>query len=227
VGYGAERGTPHRPQVLVKTYKREGQPLHWWQIALEVTRTVAAVAVPIVVAVVGYRLNRRLKIWEASQWRNQELIKARLDYYQSIAPKLNDLMCYFTFIGSWKELTPPGVVALKRELDREFFTALPLFSQGSETAYIAFMDTCFLTFGAWGEDAKLRTGYGRRRDAFPQWDPAWDQVFTHAQDEGVSPDELKAFRERYDAVLRALAKDIELLEPRDRYATADISINAH
>lgn len=46
----------------------------WWQVVLEVVRTVAAVAVPIVVAVVGYRLNRRLKIWEASQWRNQELI---------------------------------------------------------------------------------------------------------------------------------------------------------
>ncbi len=201
--------------------------MQWWQVALEVTRTVAAAAVPVVVAVVGYRLNRRLKVWEASQWRNQELIKARLAYYQVIAPKLNDLMCYFTFIGAWKTLTPPDVVALKRSLDREFFTGLPLFSRGSEAAYLAFMDACFATFGSWGEDAKLRTGYGRRREAVPAWDASWERMFTHTENEGVTPDALVVVRTRYDAVLRALAKDIELLEPRDRYAPADISRNAH
>ena len=78
-----------------------------WQIVLEVIRTLSALAIPIVVAFLGYKLNRRAKELEVSQWRNQELIKARLSYYQSLAPRLNDLLCYFTFIGKWKELTHP------------------------------------------------------------------------------------------------------------------------
>ncbi|HEX4705710.1 MAG TPA: hypothetical protein VH352_26565, partial [Pseudonocardiaceae bacterium] len=68
---------------------------------LDFAKTLAAVAVPVVVAVVGHRLSLRLKLWEASQWRNQELIKARLLYYGQLAPMINDVMCYLTFIGRW------------------------------------------------------------------------------------------------------------------------------
>ncbi len=200
----------------------------WWQVALDVVRTVAAVAVPIVVAVVGYRLNRRLKLWEASQWRNQELIKARLEYYRSLAPKLNDIICYFTFVGHWKELTPPRLIALKRELDREFYSALPLFSEASNTAYQGLMETCFATFGAWGEDARLKTGFVRRREAMGHsWQTEWERMFTHAEDQNLPSEELQALRDAYDAVLRALAKDIELIEPRDRYAPDRVSLNAY
>lgn len=197
------------------------------EIALDVARTLAAIAVPVVVAILGYRLNRRLKQWEASQWRNQELIKARLAYYQAIAPDLNDLMCYFTFIGAWKTFTPPEVVEIKRRVDRNFFCALPLFSVESDEAYVAFTAACFATFGRWGDDAKLRTGFVRRRDASKAWDPSWEPMFTHAEDTGVSGEELAQFRLRYDAVLRAMTKDIELLTPRERYATSEIVRNAH
>src|SRR5882672_3058426 len=102
---------------------------------LDLVRTVAAVSVPVVVAIVGYRLNHRLKRWEASQWRNQELIKARLQYYAQLAPMVNDLMCYLTFIGRWKELTPPQVIQLKRDADRLFLSVAPLFSQHAVDAY--------------------------------------------------------------------------------------------
>lgn len=88
---------------------------------VEVVQAVSAVSVPIVVAVIGYKLNQRLKLYEASQWRNQELIKARLQYFDQLAPMLNDLMCYLTFVGRWKELTPPDVIALKRDIDRLFY----------------------------------------------------------------------------------------------------------
>ncbi len=198
------------------------------ELTLDLIRTVATVAVPIVVAVLGYRLNRRLKLYEASQWRNQELIKARLTYYQSLAPKLNDLMCYFTFIGSWKQMTPPDVVRLKRELDREFYSALPLFSTGTDEAYQKLMGACFATFGRWGEDAKLRTGYVRRRQAIGHgWQPDWERMFTHAEDQHMPREELSGFRSAYDGVLRALARDIELIDARDRYATAEASLNAY
>ncbi len=198
------------------------------QIALDVVRTLATVAVPVVVAVLGYRLNKRLKLYEANQWRNQELIKARLTYYQSLAPKLNDLLCYFTFIGGWKELTPPDVVRLKRELDREFYSALPLFSTGTDEAYRRLLNACFETFGPWGEDAKLKTGWVQRREAMGQaWQPAWERMFTHMEYRMMAKQDLDVFGQAYDGVLKALARDIELVAARDRYATEEIKFNAY
>lgn len=194
---------------------------------LQLVSTLAAIAVPIVVAVVGYRLNQRLKLWEASQWRNQELIKARLQYFDRLAPMLNDLMCYYAFIGRWKEISPPEVVALKRDADRLFLSVAPLFSQRAVDAYQEFMALCFETHTGWGVDARIRSGFVRRRDAMrDRWNPEWETMFSHSEHDAVMPRDLTAIREGYDSVLLALAEDIELLSPRDRYAPSSVLYNA-
>lgn len=185
-------------------------------MVLQLISTLAAIAVPIVVAVVGYRLNQRLKLWEASQWRNQELIKARLQYFDRLAPMLNDLMCYFTYIGRWKELTPPDVIAIKREADRLFLSVAPLFSQRAVDEYQEFSRLCFAMGSGWGLDARLRTGFTTRREAPAgvPWRAEWEQLFVPADE---IPKE-KAFKDGYDRLLAALVEDIELLSPLGRYA---------
>lgn len=195
---------------------------------LDLVSTVAAVAVPIVVAVIGYRLNQRLKLWEASQWRNQELIKARLQYFGQLAPMFNDLMCYFTFIGRWKEISPPEVIALKRDTDRLFLSVAPLFSQRAVDEYREFMGRCFLMASRnWGEDARIRSGFVRRRDAWlGAWLAEWEDMFTHTEDDEIEAGDMVAIREHYDRLLVALVEDIELLTPRDRYAPAAVVPNA-
>jgi hypothetical protein len=194
---------------------------------LDLVKTLAAVSVPVVVAVVGYRLNQRIKQWEASQWRNQELIKARLQYYGQLAPMLNDLMCYLTFIGDWKKLTPPEVIELKRTADRLFFSVAPLFSERAVDAYQEFMGACFETYAGWGRDALIRSGFVRRREARgASWNLEWSALFTHAENEGITQSDQTAVRNGYDRLLGALAKDIELSEARDRYVTAPANINA-
>lgn len=146
---------------------------------------VGAVTTPFAVAVVGYVVSRQLKALEARQWRSQELIAARLGFYREIAEPLNDLMCYFTFIGRWKELTPPDVVALKRSLDKTFHTLSPFFSRDVERSYNEFMDLCFDTFGSWGADARLKTSC-RRRQAVKseEWLSSWNAMFAYEADEG-------------------------------------------
>ena len=116
----------------------------------------AAILVPIVVVAFGYVISRRLRKLESQQWRSQELIAARLRYYREIAEPLNDLMCYFTFIGPWKKLTPPDVISLKRSLDKTFYTLVPFFDVNTKKSYDRFMDLCFASYGRWGEDARLR-----------------------------------------------------------------------
>src|SRR6516165_6615661 len=155
---------------------------------------LGALAVPVVVAVMAARFNRQLKRWEANQWRNQELIKARLEYYRQLVPKLNDLLCFFDYLGAWQDLTPPAVLGLKRLVDKEFHCAKPLFSDAVEEAYYVFMDLCFATFGGMGTSAKFRTGFGHRRDALgPQWSADWESMFTLVGREASSA-ERKAMR---------------------------------
>lgn len=204
-----------------------GRVLHCLPVILELVQTLAAVAVPIVVAVIGYRLNQRLKLWEASQWRNQELIKARLQYFDRLAPMLNDLMCYLTFIGRWKELTPPDVVALKRDADRLLYSVAPLFSQSAVEAYQDFLGHCFRMRSQWGADARIRSGFVRRREAAgDDWRTEWERLFTHAEGDEIKESEMAATLAAYDRVLAALVEDVELLAPRQRYAPDGVSVNA-
>ena len=54
------------------------------------------------------------------QWTNQRLIEKRLTLYDTVAPQLNALLCFYTWIGYWKDISPDDVIRAKRELDRTF-----------------------------------------------------------------------------------------------------------
>jgi hypothetical protein len=195
-----------------------------WTLVAQAVTAVATLAVPVVVAVMAHRFNDQLKRWEANQWRNQELIRARLEYYRELVPQLNDLMCYLTFIGRWKEMTPPEAIGIKRTLDRSFYCAAPLFSEDVLKGYDVFMDACFVVFGGMGTNARLRSTFGPRQQAAGvDWDPAWAEHFTHPADAGHPVDEIVAIRRAYDALISGFANDIELNAPRQRYLTADDS----
>jgi hypothetical protein len=181
----------------------------------------------VAVAAIGFLLNRQLKRIEAQRWRSQELTSSRLAYYREIAEPLNDLMCYFTFIGSWKEPSPLEIVALKRSLDRTFHTLAPFFSVEVVHAYEAFMGHCFDTFGQWGEDARLKTSYHRRKAASRQtWQVEWRSMFTYSLDESVPPEHLERIKVSYNEVLARLVGDIQLTIARTNYANARVVLNA-
>lgn len=194
---------------------------------LQILSAFGAVATPIVVVIIGWIVSRNLKRLENQQWRNQELIKVRLGYYQELAPSLNDLFCYFTFVGNWKQLSPVDVVSLKRQLDRTLYSAAPLFNSKVIEAYDAFTKLCFQTFNRWGDDAKLRTGFYHRREHFPgQWMPEWDRYFDRKIDDSVTAVELEAVRAAYTAILAALVGDMDLTRSRTDYASAAVAANA-
>lgn len=195
-----------------------------WAAALS---ALGSVITPFVVAAIGFLLSRQIKRVEARQWRNQELIAARLGYYREIAEPVNDLMCYFTFIGTWKELSPPQVIDRKRSLDRTFHTLAPFFSVEVARSYDEFMGLCFETFGTWGADATLKTSFRRRRDvSHDVWRPEWESMFEHAGDRPVAPDELERIKSSYNEVLARLVGDIQLTIARTGYATARVVLNA-
>jgi hypothetical protein len=176
-----------------------------WQRAepwnsLEVAKLISGLITPAVVAYLGVYIHRVTKRFENHQWVSQKLIEKRLDVYDDIAPLMNDLLCYFTYVGCWKELDPPDVVKLKRNLDKKVYLAAPLFPKSFFVACQRFENACFMTFGGWGQDAQLRTSTVRREAAHQKdWKVEWAKHFCTEQ---TDPKEIQLL---YRAVMTEFA----------------------
>ena len=107
-----------------------------------------------------------------------KIIERRLEIYDKIAPQLNDLLCYFTYVGCWKDLTPEEVIKMKRVLDKEIYLAQPLFSSNFFSHCMAFVNLCYEPFVGWGKDAKLRTKFENRKEANSEWNLSWEEMFS-------------------------------------------------
>jgi hypothetical protein len=170
--------------------------------SLEIAKLIVAALTPILVAVAGFWINKRLKSVEAAQWTQQKIVERRIAAYDQLAPGLNQLFCYFSYVGPWKTMEPPSVVALKRTLDECAYVNAPLFDPEFLRRYNDMMDGCFMSFVTWGQDAKLRTHYGRRQKAMAKgWDKAWDACFAD-DSQATAPDLIK---ELYTSLMAYLA----------------------
>jgi len=147
--------------------------------SLEIVKIIVAILSPIAVVIIGFWINRQLKNIDHSLWVNQKVIERRLMLFDEMAPSLNDVLCYFTYIGSWKDRTPDQMVNLKRKLDQIAHVNYPLFSAGFLENYNSLIDLCFETYTGWGSDAKLRTKYSRRKNVLStEWCESWEDCFS-------------------------------------------------
>lgn len=171
--------------------------------SLEVTKLVVGVLTPVVIAWIGLRIQRMMKRFEHAQWRSQKLIEKRLKTYEVLGSDFNDLLCYFTYVGKWRDVDPDALIKKKRDIDREVYLAAPLFSGEFFEACMAFQSICFSTYNGWGLDARLRTKFERRKASRPHdWRPEWEPLYC---DEASA---LADVRAAYDRVMRAFATDI-------------------
>jgi hypothetical protein len=191
---------------------------------LSIVSASGAILTPILLAAVGFTITRR-------ESRSSELVRVRIDYYQALIPDLNRLMCYMTFIGPWRDMSPPEAVALKRSLDTKFYCAAPLFSTEVSSAYDALMGQSFHTFGAWGDDAKIKSSSYQRerswRHAGMSWQPEWHDFFVDRSQERISAVVLGDYRQAYDDLLARLVEDLSLSPTRSDYTTTRLALNAH
>lgn len=171
--------------------------------SLEFAKLVAGLLTPVALAGFGIYIHRVTKRFEHLQWRSQKLVEKRLGIYDELAPDFNDLLCYFTYVGCWKELDPPNVVSLKRAMDKKIHLAAPLFSPAFFKASTDFQNLCFETYVGWGQDALLRTQFARRADARANdWKAEWDDFFSA---ESSNPKDIRA---AYVELMRVFALDI-------------------
>lgn len=155
--------------------------------SLEIIKLLVQVLTPLILLFLGVWINRVARRIEAVQWANQKVVEKRIVIYDKLAPRLNDLHCYFQWIGNWKEQSPVGVIKTKRELDKDVHVYGPLFSPEFKTRYDEFMELCFRTYMDPGTDARLltakRSADGDREAASASWDNSWDYLFYHKQED--------------------------------------------
>lgn len=189
---------------------------------LEIVKLVVGILTPITLAGVGVYIHRITKRFEHIQWRNQKLIEKRLAIYDSLAPDFNDILCYFTYVGCWRDLDPPSVVSLKRAIDKKIYLAAPLFSVEFFKACMQFQELCYESFNGWGQDALLRSHFERRRAARAKdWRSDWDTCYC-TSDNVTNPKDISA---AYKRVMAAFARDLEADPDFDMPTAARISTN--
>jgi hypothetical protein len=172
---------------------------------LEVAKLVSGGLTSIVLAGIGIYIHRITKQFEHAQWRSQKLIEKRIAVYDELMPEINDVLCYFTYVGCWRDLDPPTVVSLKRIIDKKMHLAFPLFSREFHDTCLKFQSLCFETYNGWGQDARLRTHFQRRKEARAKdWRSDWDSCFSDSN----SLSDVQEIRAAYNCLVEAFACDI-------------------
>lgn len=151
--------------------------------SLEIVRLLIAVLTPLTVAGIGWFFSRSLKRFELIQWSNQKLIEKRLVIYDSVAPLLNNLLCFYTWVGHWKDISPADVIKAKRDLDKAFNIYRYLFDDKVYQAYRDFFQILFETYVASGQDALIRSDIlsnsgDRKIHCSYTWDKTWETRFS-------------------------------------------------
>jgi hypothetical protein len=175
-----------------------------WSSVQIVTLVVEALT-PITVVVLGVLFTKASRRIEQVQWANQTVVTHRLDVFGKLAPGLNQLLCFATFVGGWKEIDPRKAIAIKRDLDQTMYANKVLFSDELFKAYHVFMTVLFAMFATTGADAKVRapvdSEWGSRRD-LTWWNDAMNVLFA---EEAVSLADIQA---AYDELSRQFRADL-------------------
>ncbi|MGF7175874.1 hypothetical protein [Azospirillum doebereinerae] len=170
-------------------------PAQWWSL---IVTPIVAGFVGLLAAFIGIKLD-----WIKAA--NQELIKKRISVYDNAIPKLNDVLCFFLIIGSWKDLDPTIIVKRKRELDQIMHTYKYLFSPSVFEQYDKFIHLCFKTFNGIGRDACLRADLRKlQRNWGAKWNSQWNSLFVNEKE----VIDMKVISNEYNIFVTLMASEI-------------------
>ena len=171
--------------------------------SMQIVTVVVDGLTPLTVAGLGFYIARASRRIEQVQWANQTVVTRRLDIFGQLAPGLNQLLCFATFVGGWKEIQPGKAITIKRQLDETMYANRVLFSPELFAAYHHFMATLFAMYATVGTDAQLRapidSKWGDRRN-MPWWDESMTGLFNS---NAASLDEIQAAYEQLAERFRA------------------------
>lgn len=174
--------------------------------SLEVVKLVVSASTTIIFAIILFHIERSVRRLESNLWVNRKIIERKLQVYDETMPLLNDLLCFYTRVGSWQNLSPLQIRQTKRLLDKKIHIARPLFSERFFAQYTHFMELCYLTYQGHGEHAKLRVNFEKYRDA-DSWKPEFSELFV-TDSQFWTPS--KVIRTAYEQLGQIFVEELEL-----------------
>ena len=172
--------------------------------SVQIVTTVVDALTPLTVAGLGFFVARTGRRIGQVQWANQTVVARRLDIFKDVAPLINRLLCFATFVGAWKEITPRKAIAVKRKLDETMFANRLLFSDQFFGSYQLFMATLFAMYATTDADAHIRAPidsvWGDRRN-MPWWEDGMESLFS--TESTVSTDDIQAAHDQLAQRFRA------------------------
>lgn len=174
--------------------------------SLEIVKLCLSALTPIIGGFIAWKLAKVGNVLNVKIWLNQKVIEKRLTFYEKVMPSLNDMYCYYCYIGNWKELTPKDMIDNKRELDKHFHIYAYIFNETLLDSYSKFISNCFTTYTGWGNDAKIKSKY-EKRERLNNWKTEWKSNF-NIEDVVKSAD----FKESYNHLIIDIRKELGILE---------------
>ena len=144
---------------------------------LKIALIIIATLAPLIIAFIVFRYKRIIRRLNRKYESDQKIVEKRIEIYDRIAPKLNDILSFYCYNGNWKEISPIDVLRIKRELDREINVYTPLFSDGLDKKYNDFMRLCFVSFSGWEHEEKIKSLFEIRQEHNVEWDHDWINFF--------------------------------------------------
>ena len=141
--------------------------------SLQIATLAVDALTPLTVAALGVFFARASRRIEQIQWANQIVVTRRLDIFAQLAPGLNQLLCFATFVGGWKEIQPGQAIAIKRQPGRDHVRQPGAVLRPAVRRLPPFMTALFAMYASTDADAHLRapieSTWGNRRN-MPWWD---------------------------------------------------------
>lgn len=172
--------------------------------SFEIIKVIVSIITPVVITFIGFRMNSIFHKLEKSQWVNKTIIEWKIKVYEQITPEVNDIYCFFMYVGNWSNISPLEVIEKKRNLDKIISLSYPLFSNQVKTSYDSLIDCLFEEYRGKGKDLGLKTGYDSREKYSDAWNVSWRDLFVDNKSERT------VITERYELFLKNLANDLNL-----------------
>jgi hypothetical protein len=170
---------------------------------LKYAQLAVSALTPIMTGVVGIILVHMGTKLDVTKQLHQELLRKRLQLFEDIAPKINDVFCFFQAIGHWADLGPDEIIKRKRAIDRVIQVNRYLFRSDFWEAYQRFENAHLEMFAAVGRPARLRLDVAHfRKLAGEGFKPEWPGVISPKEGDHTEQ------RRHYESLMEILGKEI-------------------
>lgn len=159
---------------------------------------------PLAVMLLGLIAARYADRLERNRALNAVAVNWRIEVFRSLAPQLNLLRCFFTYVGDWRRVSLDQATAAKRDCDRAIYMNAFLFSPDTIEAWRAFVAAAFEENRGPGIDFAFRASVERHREENVEWQETWAERFV-PHDERITRE---SFVAAYDRVFAMVVRDL-------------------